>query len=47
MSDSRLMLHACALVKTGVDAELPLWDGLGHAFLYNIVLPAFALVEIA
>jgi monoterpene epsilon-lactone hydrolase len=27
------------LVKLGVDAELHLWDGLGHAFFYNIDLP--------
>lgn len=27
------------LVKAGVDAELHVWDGLGHAFFYNIDLP--------
>jgi acetyl esterase/lipase len=27
------------LVKAGVPAELHLWDGLGHAFFYNIDLP--------
>lgn len=27
------------LVKVGVDADLHLWDGLGHAFFYNIDLP--------
>jgi epsilon-lactone hydrolase len=27
------------LVKAGVDAEIHLWDGLGHAFFYNIDLP--------
>jgi acetyl esterase/lipase len=27
------------LVKAGVDADLHLWDGLGHAFFYNIDLP--------
>lgn len=27
------------LVKAGVDAELHMWDGLGHAFFYNIDLP--------
>ena len=27
------------LVKAGVDAEIQLWDGLGHAFFYNIDLP--------
>ena len=27
------------LVKAGVDAELYVWDGLGHAFFYNIDLP--------
>lgn len=36
------------LVKAGVDAELHLWDGLGHAFFYNIDLPesreAFAVM---
>ena len=36
------------LVKAGVDAELHMWDGLGHAFFYNIDLPesreAFAVM---
>jgi acetyl esterase/lipase len=36
------------LVKAGVDAELHLWDGLGHAFFYDIGLPesreAFAVM---
>ena len=36
------------LVKSGVDAELHLWDGLGHAFFYDIDLPesreAFAVM---
>ena len=27
------------LVKAGVDSELHMWDGLGHAFIYNIDLP--------
>ena len=27
------------LVKAGVDADLHVWDGLGHAFFYNISLP--------
>jgi epsilon-lactone hydrolase len=27
------------MVKAGVDAELHLWDGLDHAFFYNIDLP--------
>jgi len=27
------------LVKAGVEADLHLWDGLGHAFFYNIDLP--------
>jgi epsilon-lactone hydrolase len=27
------------LVKAGIDAELHVWDGLGHAFFYNIDLP--------
>ena len=27
------------LVKAGVDADLHMWDGLGHAFFYNIDLP--------
>jgi monoterpene epsilon-lactone hydrolase len=27
------------LVKAGVDAELHVWDGLGHAFFYNSDLP--------
>ena len=27
------------LVKAGVDAELHMWDGLGHAFFYSIDLP--------
>lgn len=27
------------LVKAGVDAELHVWDGLGHAFFYDIDLP--------
>jgi acetyl esterase/lipase len=27
------------LVKAGVDADLHVWDGLGHAFFYNIDLP--------
>ena len=27
------------LVKAGVDADLHIWDGLGHAFFYNIDLP--------
>jgi acetyl esterase/lipase len=27
------------LVKAGADVELHLWDGLGHAFFYNIDLP--------
>ena len=27
------------LVKAGVDAELHMWDGLGHAFFYDIDLP--------
>jgi acetyl esterase/lipase len=27
------------LVKAGVDAELHVWDGLGHAFFYNPDLP--------
>ena len=27
------------LVKVGVDAELHMWDGLGHAFFYNADLP--------
>jgi acetyl esterase/lipase len=27
------------LVKAGVPAELHMWDGLGHAFFYNIDLP--------
>ncbi len=27
------------LVKAGVDAELHLWDGEGHAFFYNMDLP--------
>lgn len=27
------------LVKAGVDARLHLWDGLGHAFFYDIDLP--------
>jgi acetyl esterase/lipase len=27
------------LVKAGVDAELHVWDGLNHAFFYNIDLP--------
>ena len=36
------------LVKAGVDAELHMWDGLGHAFFYSIDLPesreAFAVM---
>lgn len=36
------------LVKAGVDAELHVWDGLGHAFFYDINLPeakeAFAVM---
>jgi epsilon-lactone hydrolase len=27
------------LVKAGVDADLHMWDGLGHAFFYDIELP--------
>ncbi|MBI4165501.1 MAG: alpha/beta hydrolase [Acidobacteria bacterium] len=27
------------LIKAGVDAELYLWDGLGHAFMYDTRLP--------
>ena len=27
------------LVKAGVDADLHMWDGLGHAFFYDIDLP--------
>ena len=27
------------LVKVGVEADLHVWDGLGHAFFYNIDLP--------
>lgn len=27
------------LVKAGVEADLHVWDGLGHAFFYNIDLP--------
>jgi hypothetical protein len=27
------------LVKAGVEADLHVWDGLGHAFFYNIALP--------
>ncbi|CAN7460463.1 alpha/beta hydrolase fold domain-containing protein [Phenylobacterium sp. LjRoot225] len=27
------------LVKAGVEADLHMWDGLGHAFFYNIDLP--------
>jgi len=27
------------LVKAGADADLHMWDGLGHAFFYNIDLP--------
>lgn len=27
------------MVKVGVDADLHMWDGLGHAFFYNIDLP--------
>ncbi len=27
------------LVKAGVDADLHVWDGLGHAFFYDIDLP--------
>jgi acetyl esterase/lipase len=27
------------LVKAGVDADLHLWDGLGHAFFMDIDLP--------
>jgi acetyl esterase/lipase len=27
------------LVKAGVETELHMWDGLGHAFFYNIDLP--------
>lgn len=27
------------LVKAGVDADLHIWDGLGHAFFYDIDLP--------
>jgi acetyl esterase/lipase len=27
------------LIKAGVDAELHVWDGLSHAFFYNIDLP--------
>lgn len=36
------------LVKAGVDADLHMWDGLGHAFFYDIGLPeskeAFAVM---
>ncbi|UVO54248.1 alpha/beta hydrolase [Sphingomonas sp. SUN039] len=36
------------LVKAGVDADLHVWDGLGHAFFYDIGLPeskeAFAVM---
>lgn len=28
-----------ALIKAGVEADLQLWDGLGHAFFYDIDLP--------
>lgn len=27
------------LVAQGVDAELHIWEGLGHAFFYNYRLP--------
>jgi len=27
------------LVKAGVDADLHMWDGLGHAFFYDPALP--------
>ena len=27
------------LVKAGVDADLHIWDGLGHAFFYDPALP--------
>jgi acetyl esterase/lipase len=26
-------------VRAGVDAELHVWDGFGHAFFYNVDLP--------
>ncbi len=36
------------LIKAGVDADLHMWDGLGHAFFYDIGLPeskeAFAVM---
>jgi len=36
------------LVKAGVDADLHVWDGMGHAFFYDPTLPeskeAFAVV---
>ena len=37
------------LVKAGVEADLHVWDGLGHAFFYDIGLPeskeAFAVMS--
>lgn len=39
MEFSTVVTSHNALVKAGVDAELHVWDGLMHAFMYNSELP--------